>query len=171
MWEQWTQHLWHKLLSWSVWFWYFSVRVAWSGQNSIWFAISNILLIFSPIVGSLLAQGLVVGASRDLQRQKLSFPFAVPLSPQSCQVWARGRDWHLQAGLARGSRGLSLAPRSWQHLPDVFWMLLWMLLSLSLQPAAASWCIRDPKSGCVHGWCSSPFFLFSFLCESTYGTV
>lgn len=82
--------------------------------------------------GCPLAQGLVVGASRDIQRQKLKFPplpsFAVPLLPHSfCRArasvrgWACGqqdpgllwhcRDWHLQPGLARGSRGLSLATR------------------------------------------------------------
>lgn len=105
--------------------------------------------IASLTVGCLLAQGLVIGASRDLQRQKLRFPFAVPLSPflLLCQglcsglgSWAAGPGlpWHWP----EAARGPSLATRSWQLLPDVFWMLP----VLPLQPAAAIWYIRDLKS-------------------------
>lgn len=65
-------------------------------------------------VGCLLAQGLVVGGSRDLQRQKLRFPFAVPLSPCSlchgrASVWAG-----LVGSRPRAAKALQgLAPAGW----------------------------------------------------------
>lgn len=58
-------------------------------------------------VGCLLAQGLVVGASRDLQRQILRFPFAVPLLPHSfCR--ARALFWGWACGQQdQGSHGIA----------------------------------------------------------------
>lgn len=133
-------------------------------------------------VGCLLAQDLVVGASRDLQRQKLRFPFCCSsLTPflLPCQGLCLGlacgqqeQGCHgiagtgtLQAGMARGSRGAQPGLQPCQLLPDVFWMLL----LLPLQPSVDIWYIRDLKSECIYR--CFHFFLSSSFSESTYGAV